>query len=368
MAYDLSGVDVFFLAKELKTLENSKVDKIIQIDKKLFTIRLFSGRQKVTLRLLVPDIINITSQKYTSPLVPKGFCTFLRKYLQNTRISKISQFESERILIFEFESIKYGNLSLIIELFKPGNMVLCRLVDDKLVILNSLERQEFKTRTIAAGQEYIFPPVQNNAAKITLENLVEVVKASDKILVKTIAIDLSMGGAFAEEIIARAELDRNTESKDLSKEDIKNIHTQLNLFFAQEIKSGSAKGRIYPVEMRTVKKEEEYTSFNEGLDSIIISSEIAEGKSSSKKKQKSKTEALLDIQQKRIRELERESDENQKIGEYIYEHYQDFSKLLGAVEKMREKGMSYVEIEEELKNNKHFKSLDKAKKTIVLEF
>jgi hypothetical protein len=30
MTYDLSGVDVFFLSKELKRLENAKVDKIVQ--------------------------------------------------------------------------------------------------------------------------------------------------------------------------------------------------------------------------------------------------------------------------------------------------------------------------------------------------
>ncbi|MFA6073496.1 MAG: hypothetical protein WC758_05265 [Candidatus Woesearchaeota archaeon] len=48
MVYDLSGVDVFFLAKELTSLEGSKVDKIVQLDKKMFYLGFFKIRKNKT--------------------------------------------------------------------------------------------------------------------------------------------------------------------------------------------------------------------------------------------------------------------------------------------------------------------------------
>lgn len=370
MNYDLSGVDVFFLSKELKRLENAKVDKIVQIDRHLFLLRFFSGKEKINVRILVPELLNISDQKYESPLLPLGFCTFLRKYLQNTKIKKIYQKGFERIIVFEFETLKYGDLILILEFFKPGNIILCKKEDDKLLILNSLERQEFKSRKICAGEEYLFPPLQKNPFSLNIEALKEILESSDKILGKTFAIDLSLGGTYAEEIIVRGGLDKNKESKELSSHEIKIIYNALQEFFNEEIYCSKLKEKIYPVRMKSIKTEEVFESFNKGLDSIHLEMSEERKKISSRniKSAKSKNESLLDIQVKRLSSLEKEIDENQKAGEFIYEHYQEFSRLIDAVRKMRKDGKTYDEIEEELKKNKHFKNIDKAKKSVLLEF
>lgn len=397
MAYDLSGVDVFFLVKELKSLEGAKVDKITQIDRKLFTIRFFGDKKKTLLRILVPDLVNITEQKYESPALPMGFCSFLRKYLQNTKLNKVSQKDFERIVVFEFSSLKYGELLLILELFKPGNMVLCRRekeehiegekekrekenenvkekdsenknVSDlgKLIILNALERQEFKARKISAREEYSFPPPQNNPLFMGADEIKKISDESEKPLGKLLATELSLGGAFAEEIIKRAGLDKT--SKSISSQDAENLRKTIASFFSEKIVSGKAKERIYPVFMRSVNAEETFDSFNKGLDSLKIETSVEIGKTAEHKKKKSKTEALLDIQEKRIRGLEKEIDQEQKAGEFIYEHYQDFQKLIDSVRELREKGVSFEEIEKKLSQNKHFKKLDGAKKTIIMSW
>jgi len=366
MVYDLSTFDLFFLTKELKTLEGSKVDKIVQIDRKLFSFRFFLNKEKKNIRILVPEIVNITNQKYDSPLTPLGFCSFLRKYLQNAKLNKIYQYEFERILIFEFESKKHGELVLILELFKPGNMVLCKSENGILTILNSLEKQEFKARIIQSRQEYIFPPKQNNTPVLSKEELKQITSSSEKTLGKTLATNLSLGGVGAEEIILRSGLDKNSES--LTNEELQILHKTLNSFFNEEIKCTKFKGKILPVQMKSLEVEGSYASFNEGLDSINLEVAGEEKKTKEAKTKKTKTAGLLDIQEKRIKNLEKEIEENQKTGEFIYEHYQEFSKLIEEIKKMRTKGKTFEEIEEEMKKNKHFKKIEKSKKTMHLEF
>jgi predicted ribosome quality control (RQC) complex YloA/Tae2 family protein len=376
MTYDLSGVDVFFLAKELSEIECSKIDKIVQIDRKLFLFRLFADKKKKNIRLLVPELINITEQKYASPLVPMGFCSFLRKYLQNTRIKKVYQYEFERILIIEFESLKNGELVLILEFFKPGNLILCKRDTekrdtenteshtDRLIILNSLERQEFKARKIEARADYIFPPKQNNPIKMAPEEIKQIISSSDKVLGKTLAMDFSLGGVYAEEIIVRSGLDKN--AKELSDAQIKKLMLALEHFFSEKIDCSKLNDKIYPVKMKSLETAEHFDSFNQGLDSINIVTEAP--KVHGKKVVKSKTEALLKIQQKRINELEKEIEESQKCGEFIYEHYQEFQKLLDSIKTLRDEGKSFDAIEKILAKNKHFKSMDASKKTINMQF
>ncbi|MGV8168639.1 MAG: NFACT family protein [Candidatus Nanoarchaeia archaeon] len=375
MAYDLSAVDLFFLTKELKALEGSKVDKIVQLDRKLFLFRFFSGKEKKNLRILVPELVNLTERKYESPLTPLGFCSFLRKYLQNTRLKGVSQKGFERILLLEFESLKMGELVLIIELFKPGNMILCRKEkgeegkgneEEKLIILNALERQAFKDRKVEARTEYLFPPERNNPMFMEENELISIVRESDKSIGKALATDLSLGGTYAEEIVVRAGVNR--ESKEISSKDAAKIRRAFADFFSEKTNCFSLKGKIYPVNMHSLKSETVFSSFNEGLDSVELEIAREEQKSSDAKHKKSKTASLLETQTKRIKELETEIIEAQEKGEFIYEHYQEFQKLLDAVKDMRSKGKSYDEIEAELRKNTHFRSLNKAKKTIKMGF
>ena len=48
--------------------------------------------------------INLTTNASPNPLVASNFCMVLRKYLLNTRISKIYSIDLERIVIIEFEA------------------------------------------------------------------------------------------------------------------------------------------------------------------------------------------------------------------------------------------------------------------------
>jgi predicted ribosome quality control (RQC) complex YloA/Tae2 family protein len=366
MAYNLSAVDIFYLTKELKVLEGAKFDKIQQIDRYLFVFKLFKNKEKLDLRAKIPDILNITEQKYESPQKPLAFCTFLRKHLSNTRIKEVRQHGFERILVFEIDSAKEGELCLIMEFFKPGNLILCKKVEEKLIVLNALESQEFSTRKTQARHEYSFPPKLTNPLEMNAADMKIAISTSGKILGKFLAIDLGFGGVYADEVVLLSGLDKNALS--VSDRQAELLVETIKGMLAEKITCTGSGATIFPVAMKSIVPKKEFTSFNEGLDTITFESAIIAKAEKATEGKKTKVERLMEMQKKRLRELAGESDEAQKIGEFIYEHYQEFSKLLEAVKEMRRKGKSYDEIEQTLKENKKFSKMNKAKKTIEMEF
>ena len=237
MAYTLSAIDVFYLTKELNVLEGAKFDKIQQIDRYLFIFKLFKGKEKLDLRIKVPEIVNLTKQKYESPLKPLAFCSFLRKHLTNTRIKKVYQQGFERILVFEIDSAKEGDMYLILELFKPGNLILCKKFDDKLIVLNAIESQEFSSRKTQARFEYEFPPKLCNPLEMNSTELIEALLKSQKILGKFLAIDLGFGGVYADEIIARSSLDKNSTT--LSNKQAETLTSTIKNLLSEKISCSS---------------------------------------------------------------------------------------------------------------------------------
>ena len=75
----------------------------------------------------------------------------------------------------------------------------------------------------------------------------------------------------------------------------------------------------------------------------------------------------IEIQEKRLLELEKEIVDNQAKGDFIYQNYGSFSELLKKIKELRTSN-SLDELEELLKKNSKFKELNKKEKKIVLEF
>jgi predicted ribosome quality control (RQC) complex YloA/Tae2 family protein len=368
MAYEMASLDIFYLAKEMRALEGAKFDRIYQLDNSLFFFRLFKGREKKTLRVKVPDVLNITTLKYEAPEKPMAFCTFLRKHLTNTRIKSIRQYGFERIILIEADSAREGELCMILELFRPGNIVLCRRDGGKLIIINALGRQEFSTRKVAAREEYLFPPGQRNPLEMNAPQLKALLTESAKPLGKMLATELGFGGKYADEVLARAGLGRTAEK--ITDGEAGKLSAAIRGLLSEGINCTLLKQRIYPVRMLSMKEgvEKTFPSFSGGLDAITLESGIEAREQKAAKEKKTKIEKIVGAQQERIRELGREADESQKTGEFIYEHYQEFRKLLDSIIRLRSEGKTFDEIEEKLKENRHFRKLNRTKKTLEFEF
>lgn len=164
MAFD--GLITKSVVCELNTcLIGGKIDRIFCPNSNEVLLGVYSSGIKYALNINISSNnyrINLTTNASPNPLVASNFCMVLRKYLLNTRISKIYSIDLERIVIIEFEDLdlkdNLTNKKLIIELMgKHSNVI---LTDENYIIINSirhLSTANNSNRDILPKYKYIFP-------------------------------------------------------------------------------------------------------------------------------------------------------------------------------------------------------------------
>ena len=164
MAFD--GLITKSVVYELNTcLIGGKIDRIFCPNSNEVLLGVYSSGIKYALNINISSNnyrINLTTNASPNPLVASNFCMVLRKYLLNTRISKIYSIDLERIVIIEFEDLdlkdNLTNKKLIIELMgKHSNVI---LTDENYIIINSirhLSTANNSNRDILPKYKYIFP-------------------------------------------------------------------------------------------------------------------------------------------------------------------------------------------------------------------
>jgi predicted ribosome quality control (RQC) complex YloA/Tae2 family protein len=195
---------------------------------------------------------------------------FMRKYLTNATLDSIYQPESERIVFMDFKKADEKYI-LVVELFSKGNVIL--LKENRIV--QPLSVQRWKDRTIRAKELYKLPPSKMNLMKLTFTEFSKTVRASEKEdIVRALAVDIGLGGPYAEECCARAKVDKNSDIPQLSATDFKTLFES----FKSMLKSlDEPIGIVYmenrpvhvaPFEMEIHKNSQSkrFSTFNEALD------------------------------------------------------------------------------------------------------
>ncbi|MBI3033319.1 NFACT family protein, partial [Candidatus Woesearchaeota archaeon] len=314
MPRSLSALELAILIKELQpSLINAKVEKIYLLPEQqelLVQFHLPNTGKKI-LRVVVPDFLYLTETKQEMPEKPHGFCLFLRRHLNNTRLRAIKQIDFERILDFTFE-VKEKTYHLMLELFSKGNIILC---DQDYKILSPFSNQNWKERTIRGGLKYEHPSLKYNFLTLAKDQLKELIKATDKeSIVKALALDLGLGGVYAEELCKNANIDKNKTT--LDDKEANRLYKELQHLQKLEYKPYDP---------------EKYASFNEALDKELTEQTIISQKQVQQQKKTqhlSKAEVIIKRQQTQVNKLEQEIKENQEKGEAIYQHYQLIKDIL----------------------------------------
>ncbi len=352
MKYETTSLDLYYLVREFQELVGARVDKFYEQseDKKEFLFVFHkTGAGKLMLRIHLPNLAYLTDYKQTFPDTPPGFCMFLRKHLGNGRIKEVRQKGFDRILEIVFDT-KEGVRILICELFSKGNMV---LVDEEYRIKGLLESQNWEARTIRGGVKYEYPPEQLITPSISEEQLKEIIsKSKMDLIVKTFAVDLGLGGLYAEELCKRAGI--GNDKKKLDDKEIRKLYVELKKLFDERIKANEINDEIVPFDlMLSSDKKDYYESFSKALDDnlSIKAAGAAEEKVAKEKQTKHDKVSLVIVkQEQRLKELEQSIIDNQRKGELIYEHYQEIKELLDNINIDRKK-MSWEELKRKYKNN-----------------
>jgi predicted ribosome quality control (RQC) complex YloA/Tae2 family protein len=331
---ELTSLDLVYVAKELQTLIGAKVEKIYQSENKrdvLFALYLKDTR-KMNLRFLLPGLVCAAKERPAYPQMPPGFAVFLRKYLGGTRIQSVQQSGFDRILIMEFAS-KTAAYSLVIELFHPGNMLL--LSEGRIV--NLMENQQFKDRTLRGRQPYVAPPASYDLLRASDQELADRITASTKdSIVTTLAIGISLGGVYAEEACARAGIAKHRN--DLSAAEVHRIAHAIRSLLDEPIAAHRDSKRAYPFRLQSRELTPcEETSFISAMSAFVEEAPAAKQEVKQKASPRSKLQVILDAQRQQISRFEQEAAAEQRKGERIYEEYQLLQDIMQVVHEARSK-------------------------------
>jgi predicted ribosome quality control (RQC) complex YloA/Tae2 family protein len=377
MKTEISSLELHYLLKELQHMISAKIEQIYQIGKEELILQLHvPGTGKRILRIILGKLMYIASNKGDVPEKPPGFCLYLRKKLKNARLRQLNQLGFERIIEFIFET-KDAKFKLIVELFSKGNIILC---DENNTILSVLERQEWKDRSIKPKETYQYPKKEFNFITITKDELITLLNKSTKEnLVKTLALDLGLGGVYAEELCIISNIDKNIKSAQLSDKETDELYKAIKELLSKEpapriIYKDAEKTKvkdITPFALNSNKDLDstEADSFNNAIDSILtkkLETKAIETTEKAAKTRIDKVNEMISQQKQRIKGLEKSEKENKQKAERIYENYQVIEQILAETIELKKK-LSWDEIKQRFKGHKIIKDINTKTGEITLE-
>lgn len=342
-----SSFDVAAVVRELREkIVDSRVRNIYQLNGKtlLFKLRRRGGRAS-RLVLEAGRRLHLTSYSREKPVVPPAFCMALRKYLRNSWLTGVEQYEFERVVAFAFKTWA-GEMRLYLELFGDGNVI---LVDENGEILQALTYKRMRDRNILRGEAFRFPPpVGKNPLKVGKEEFVEKLRGfGDVEVVRAVAKFLGVGGFYSEEVLLRAGVDKKTPCDALSDSTVDILFGEL-----QGLLSRVTGGKLEPclvldeedgfvdvVPFRLNRyngfKHECFGSFNEALDEYYVRVGAIEGALTAAsaeveelKEEAERLERIIKKQKEASAEAEAEADRNKHVGDVIYAHSGELEVLL----------------------------------------
>ena len=358
MKEEITSFDLALLISELNPrIKGAHISNIYQINRKTLLLKIRKPSQPpIHLLIEAGKRLNTTSYIHEKPKRPPAFCMALRKHLRNGVIRRIKQHEFERIATIEVTT-REGTFQLITELFGDGNIILAS-PDNR--ILQALTYKRMRDRNILRGETFQHPPsIGRNPLKLSRQDLDEIRELEQLEVVKGLTKLLSIGGQYAEEILLRAEIDKNTECKRLTEQEIDRIFSHLQGLLSA-IKTENAepcivvddKGEWIDVTPIPLKKYaafrcERYNSLNQALDEYYARKMLKEGTlevSKEVERQVAKQERVLQRQQRALKRSKEEIGRSRKIGDLIYTHLNDLQLLLGKIMSEKRKGKSWKQI------------------------
>lgn len=362
----MSNVDIYTISNELNNLlSGARVDKSFQPTKDIVVMRFHvPGTGRVDLVMQCGSRIHTSQYPLENPTTPPTFPMLLRKRIKGAHVESIKQHNFDRVV--EIKVKKDKHYTIIVELFDKGNII---LLDDENNIILPLKRKQLSQRDISSKKEYIFPEERGiNPITVSEEEFAEIIKNSDKDIVRTLAMN-GLGSLYAEEIIERAnetiDIEKNTSTSQLSPEQITGLYTGLKGLFDnlrnEEIKpqivKNNSKEDVVALDLVKYDDYEKtyYDNFNEACDEFYskkVNTNIKDVKEAAWNKKVNKFEKRLKLQQETLDNFEKTIEESQHKGEVIYSNYLSIENIINVVNSARSKDYSFKEIGKTLKKAK----------------
>lgn len=332
----VTSFDVYAIVNEFQFLVNSYIDKIYQPSKDELFIKINTKGGKKVVYIKVGRFICISERERKSEEL-KPFAMLLRKYIRNGRIEKIEQLGFDRIVLMKIR--KESEYNLIIELFGDGNVILLKENE----IVQPLFSQTWAHRVLRKGVQYTAPPSSNPLA-LTFEEFGRVLRKSERDLVRTLAVDINLGGLYAEEICLISKVDKHASTSELNDEKtfliFKSLQRLVELLKTPKpciVYDDERKIDVlpFPLKIYGSKNLKEFKSFNDALDEFFI--DVKEIKPSVTESIIERYERQAEQQRTAIKKFESEIEENRSKGEFIYTHYAEIEEIVDRIIEVKDR-------------------------------
>ncbi len=353
------------MAAELQGLVGGRLSQVYQPAKGSLLLQFhLSGRGREMLKVRVPYSAHLASGKEPASPV-SGFCSLLRRKLGGATLRSLTQPGFERILQLDFSS-KSGLFSLFFELFSKGNIILTQ----EGRILAAGQRQAWSTRTIATGQQYKLPPASSDPGLLGDKQLLGMLKETNKAdTVRFLAIELSLGGLYAEELCILSGIDKKTPPAEVTVTAAKLLLQSLRKLLDAKpspsviYENGKAVDAV-PVSLARYKAHEQkpFATYSEALEAFDASGAAA-AKPSRYDAEIARLNTIIVKQEEAAASARLSAERSRRSGELIYENYQEVKSFLDAF-----KAGGWAAVKELQKRNKKLKSADEKTGKIVIDF
>ncbi|MBY8983805.1 MAG: NFACT family protein [Candidatus Lokiarchaeota archaeon] len=368
IAKEFSNFDVFAIVKELDTLLiNGSISNIYEVQD-LLILKINTNFGKKNLIIKKDSRINLTEYDYPIPDFPNQYIRTLRKLLKNRRIINVTQYKFDRIIIIELTNREEGSWKFVIELFNKGNFL---LLDENNTIIVAKKYRKFRDRSILPKKEYVFPK-SNEKDFFTLdkEDFKAFFENSENEIVREISRKLKLSGLHSEELCFRANINKKELGKNLNDDDFTKLYQSFKRI-RNEILFGLIKAYIVfneqeceiavlPFEMEILKdyKKKEFPSFNEAVDDFYSKIDYESIKNPKDKKIEEmikNQQKILINQQEYLEELKLKKKKYYELGDFLYNNFNKFEKLISVILDARTKEYTWEEINNKLAKAKNEK-------------
>lgn len=370
MKEGMSSFDIAAMVKELQSLIGGRIDKAYQLarEKLLLRIRVPEEGRK-DLIIVVGKWVYLATKPQETPKSPTSFAMLLRKHLNNGKITKIEQHGFDRIVVFHVQ--KAENYQLICEIFQEGNVVLVQ--EGK--IIQPLIPKSWSHREVRAHRDYKFPPARLDFKTLDMKGFKDILKSSKKDIVRTLAIDVNLGGQYAEELCLLSEIEKAKKASELSKDEVNKIfESMIKLLLSLNEAIGgyiifedSLPEDIIPFPLKAYEgyNIEKFDQLSNAIEKYLESEEKKEPLDVEYEEVRARYDRQLAQQEKAIVNLENKAERAKRKADLIYVHYQECQRIL-AMLKTGIKERDVVELTADLKAIPSFKKLELDKSEVKL--
>ena len=343
----LAGIELTYLVKEIgEKVDGCYVSNIYGINRNslLFKMR---HPDKPDIMLMISSIGMWVTSKKIDPIEPNKLLRRLRSDLLRSKIEKIEQIGTERIVYLTFSNFE-NRFVLIVEFFGEGNMLLCNYNKKILALMHSID---VRHRQLRIGLEYQ-PPPQDGIDILALEKeKFKGILSTSTSIGKIIGRGLGLPKKYVEEIIRLSAISRVKPSNELSDEEFEVLFDVINTVISNVVNgkhdatiiTDKEESDVFPIRFSDDNtKAREVSNFNEGLDIIFTEQILQKGKSLYSKEA-----------EKRITELQNRLDEQKNAIDVVQEKSKRIADVANLLFSIQSEGQSKIydpEIIESLKN------------------